>query len=177
MFFKFNFEFQFFKSVFQATQLFVKFVLYFYGFADTSVIWGLFSVFFLLLEISFKGVRKFVSLSTILINSSDDKLILYILSGAQIPSPHFPVIQILWFVFFYSLKFTGWLIFFFTFREIRLIFHNYKLCMMIGEYDNTITRGVIRVAVIGEYILSTRVANVAVVRVGLAMCGKKGWIH
>ena len=46
--------------------------------------------------------------------------------------------------------------------------------MMIGEYDNTITRGVIRVAVIGEYILSTRVANVAVVRVGLAMCGKKG---
>ena len=57
-------------------QFFIKPVLYSQGFDHTFVIQRLFSVFFFSQEIFCKGAQKFVSLSTLLINISDDKLIL-----------------------------------------------------------------------------------------------------
>ena len=100
------------------------------------VIQGLFSVFFLFLKIFCKEAQKFISLSTLLVNSSNDKLILLRSKwSSRFPVRIFQLFRYYNFVSSISWKPQNSGLFFFTFRGIRLIFNYYELCMMVQDYQ------------------------------------------
>ena len=86
----------------------------------------------------------------------------YVLSGAQFPIQYFLVVQILFIFLSFSWKLRY--NFFVIFRRINLVSHYQELSMMIRQSDEELQLLV--------NILSVRVADIAVVRIGLEICGR-----
>ena len=84
----------------------------------------------------------------------------YVLSGAQFTIQYFLVVQILF--IFLSFSWKSWYNFFVIFRRINLVSHYQELSMMIRQSDEELQLLV--------NILSVRVADIAVVRIGLGIC-------
>ena len=123
MVFQFNFKFFLLSGSFKQHNFLKSLFFIPMDLMISLVIQDLFSVFFLLLKIFEKWAQKFISLSTLLINSSEDKLILLPSKCSSDCQFTFSRSQDIIVLLFLHLESHGIANILFSFREIRLIFH------------------------------------------------------